>query len=43
MLILPSTLFFAGLLIYFLVWGLKSGQYEDVEGEKYRILYDDEP
>ena len=40
---IPSSLLFAALLIWFLVWGVKNGQYDDVEGEKYRILYDDDP
>ncbi|RHX89651.1 cbb3-type cytochrome oxidase assembly protein CcoS [Leptospira stimsonii] len=30
-----------GALIVFF-WSLKSGQYEDIEGPKYRMLFDDE-
>ncbi|EMO64150.1 putative cytochrome oxidase maturation protein, cbb3-type [Leptospira borgpetersenii serovar Pomona str. 200901868] len=30
-----------GALVVFL-WSLKSGQYEDIEGPKYRMLFDDE-
>ncbi len=30
-----------GALLAFL-WSLKSGQYEDIEGPKYRMLFDDE-
>ncbi|MBM3271491.1 MAG: cbb3-type cytochrome oxidase assembly protein CcoS [Candidatus Sericytochromatia bacterium] len=39
--ILPATLFLAGLLVWFLHWTLSSGQYEDLEGAAARILYDD--
>jgi len=38
---IPSTLALAGLMLWFLVWAVRSGQMEDVEGEKYRILFDD--
>ncbi|TGM57993.1 cbb3-type cytochrome oxidase assembly protein CcoS [Leptospira adleri] len=30
-----------GALVVFF-WSLKSGQYEDIEGPKYRMLFDDE-
>lgn len=26
----------------FLVWAIKTGQFEDMEGPKYRILFDDD-
>lgn len=29
--------------LVFLVWAIKTGQFEDMEGPKYRILFDDEP
>lgn len=31
----------AGWLLF--IWAVKSGQYDDVEGPKYRMLDDDEP
>ncbi len=27
----------------FFLWAVKSGQYDDPEGPKYRMLHDDEP
>ncbi len=39
--IVPSTVFMVGLLLYFLHWTLRSGQYEDLEGAAARILHDD--
>ncbi|EMF81465.1 cytochrome oxidase maturation protein, cbb3-type [Leptospira weilii serovar Topaz str. LT2116] len=39
---IPMAMLIAlGALIAFL-WSLKSGQYEDIEGPKYRMLFDDE-
>ncbi|AXR61587.1 cbb3-type cytochrome oxidase assembly protein CcoS [Leptospira mayottensis] len=39
---IPMAMLIAlGALIVFL-WSLKSGQYEDIEGPKYRMLFDDE-
>jgi cbb3-type cytochrome oxidase maturation protein len=28
--------------LIFLIWAIRSGQFEDMEGPKYRILFDDE-
>lgn len=28
--------------LIFLVWAIKTGQFEDMEGPKYRILFDDD-
>ncbi|AVQ13595.1 Cytochrome oxidase maturation protein, cbb3-type [Leptospira santarosai] len=39
---IPMAMLMAlGALLAFL-WSLKSGQYEDIEGPKYRMLFDDE-
>ncbi len=39
---IPMAMLIAlGALVVFL-WSLKSGQYEDIEGPKYRMLFDDE-
>ncbi|MBM3275951.1 MAG: cbb3-type cytochrome oxidase assembly protein CcoS [Candidatus Sericytochromatia bacterium] len=40
-LILPTTAFLAALLLWFLAWTLKSGQYDDLEGAAGRILFED--
>ncbi len=40
--IVPATAYIAGLLIYFLYWTLRSGQYEDLEGAAVRILHDED-
>ncbi|MDO8445210.1 MAG: cbb3-type cytochrome oxidase assembly protein CcoS [Deltaproteobacteria bacterium] len=28
--------------LVFLIWAIKTGQFEDMEGPKYRILFDEE-
>lgn len=28
--------------LVFLIWAIKTGQFEDMEGPKYRILFDDD-
>lgn len=40
-LMLPSTFLIALIMLGFLIWSIRSGQFEDLEGEKHRILYDD--
>ncbi|RHX80034.1 cbb3-type cytochrome oxidase assembly protein CcoS [Leptospira yasudae] len=40
---IPMAMLIAlGALVVFF-WSLKSGQYEDIEGPKYRMLFDDDP
>lgn len=41
--IMPITLLGAAYLLHVLIKGIRAGEYDDVEGEKYRILHDDEP
>lgn len=41
-LILPITFLGAAYLLYILINKIRAGEYDDVEGEKYRILHDDE-
>jgi cbb3-type cytochrome oxidase maturation protein len=40
--LIPAALFLAGLGLVAFFWSLRSGQYEDLEGAKHRILIDDE-
>lgn len=40
--IIPVGLIFIGLAIRFLFWALKSGQYDNLETEANRILFDDD-
>ena len=40
--LIPAALFLATLGLAAFFWSLLSGQYEDMEGAKHRILIDDE-
>lgn len=40
-LIMPITLVGAVYLLYALIKGIRAGEYDDVEGEKYRILHEE--
>jgi cbb3-type cytochrome oxidase maturation protein len=40
--LIPAALFLAALGLIAFLWSLRSGQYEDLEGAKHRILIDDE-
>lgn len=40
--ILPVIILMALLGVACLVWAIRSGQFEDMEGPKYRIFFDDE-
>jgi len=40
--LIPAALLLGGLGLAAFLWSLRSGQYEDLEGAKYRILQDDE-
>ena len=42
-LMLPGCLLLALIMLGFFVWASKNGQFEDLEGAKHRILYDDDP
>lgn len=39
---IPAAVFLGILGLVFLIWSIKTGQFEDVEGPKYRIFFDDD-
>lgn len=39
---IPAAIFLAAVGLIVLIWSVKSGQFEDMEGPKYRIFFDDE-
>lgn len=41
-LLIPITLVIAGLMVWALMWAIKSGQFDDLEGPAHRILMDDD-
>lgn len=41
-LLIPLSLVFAGVIAVGLLWAVKSGQFEDMEGPAHRILMDDD-
>ncbi len=41
-LLIPVSLLLIGLIIYFLFWAVRSGQFDDMEGAAYQILMDDD-
>lgn len=41
--IIPAAIYLGLVGLAFLIWSIKTGQFEDMEGPKYRILFDDEP
>ena len=40
--LVPVSLFLAGLALAFFLWTLRSEQYDDLEGDAWRILSDDD-
>lgn len=40
--LIPGMMFFGVLFVAVLVWAVKKGQYEDMEGSANRILLDDD-
>ncbi|MBU1425133.1 MAG: cbb3-type cytochrome oxidase assembly protein CcoS [Gammaproteobacteria bacterium] len=40
--LIPGMMFFGVLFVIVLVWAVKKGQYEDMEGNANRILLDDD-
>ena len=40
--LIPGMMFFGVLFVVVLVWAVKKGQYEDMEGNANRILLDDD-
>lgn len=41
-LLIPIALGFAGLIVVLFVWAVRSGQYDNLDAEAYRILFDDD-
>ncbi|MNT28026.1 Cytochrome oxidase maturation protein cbb3-type [compost metagenome] len=41
LLMLPLMLVFGLILLGLLLWAVRNGQFEDLEGEKHRILFDE--
>ena len=41
-LLIPISLLLVAVIIYFLFWAIRSGQFDDLEGEAYQILMDDD-
>ena len=41
-LLIPIGVLFLGVAIGLLIWAIRSGQYEDMEGPAWRILMDDD-
>ncbi|MDF3047004.1 MAG: ccoS [Candidatus Midichloriaceae bacterium] len=40
--LIPAGMIFGLVILRALIWSIKSGQYDDLEGAANRILYDDE-
>ena len=40
--LLPISLLLMGLIVWALLWAVRSGQFEDLEGPAHRLLMDDE-
>ena len=41
-LLIPISLLLVGVIIYFLFWAIRSGQFDDMEGSGYQILMDND-
>lgn len=40
--LIPLSLLLVGLIVWALIWAVRSGQFEDLEGPAHRILMDDD-
>lgn len=40
--LIPAMIFFGLIMVGVLVWAVRRGQYEDLEGDAHRILMDDD-
>lgn len=38
----PAVIFLGAVGLVFLIWSINTGQFEDMEGPKHRIFFDDE-
>ena len=41
-LLIPISLILLGFIVWILVWAVRSGQYDDLEGPAHQILWDDD-
>jgi len=41
-LLIPVSLFLLGLIVWILLWAVRDGQYDDLEGPAHRILMDED-
>ncbi len=41
-LLVPMTLVIAAVIAAFFLWSVRSGQYDDLDGEAHRVLMDDD-
>jgi cbb3-type cytochrome oxidase maturation protein len=41
-LLIPISLILLGLILWLLLWAVRDGQYDDLEGPAHRILMDEE-
>ncbi len=39
---IPAAVYLGVVALVFLIWSIKTGQFEDMEGPKYRIFFDDD-
>ncbi|CAK0767239.1 putative Nitrogen fixation protein FixS [Gammaproteobacteria bacterium] len=40
--LIPGMIFFGLVMVGVLVWAIRHGEYDDLEGDAYRILMDDD-
>ncbi len=40
--IIPAVIYLCLVALVFLIWAIKTGQFEDMEGPRHRIFFDDE-
>lgn len=41
-LLIPLAVVLAGVIVWFFLWAIRSGQFDDLEGPAWRILMDDD-
>jgi cbb3-type cytochrome oxidase maturation protein len=41
-LLIPLSVILVGVIIWFFLWAIRSGQFDDLEGPAHRILMDDD-
>ncbi len=40
-LLIPLSLVLVGIIVWAVIWAVKSGQFDDLEGPAYRVILDD--